>query len=193
MARSPPIAPVSVRTVPVGGPGEGAQGGVGRQAAACLVQAGLHRARAPADGQRDVALAQVGVVAQDDGDAQRQGQLLQRGQHGLGHLALFGSRLGVGARRGDVGQRLVTGAAVAVGDLAAQLGVARVDHDPVEPGPDARDGREGVAEAPGPQVGVLHGLLGVGPVAQDQARRAEGGDVPLLEPVCELLLHHPPL
>ena len=75
----------------VPGAGQGAQGGVGRQAAAGLVQAGLHRARAPADGQRDVALAQVGVVAQDDRDAQRQGQPLQRGQHGLGHLALLGA------------------------------------------------------------------------------------------------------
>ena len=95
-------------------------------------------------------------------------------------------------RLGHVRQRLVAGAAVAVGDLPAQLGVARVDDDPVEPGPDARHGRERVAEAPGAQVGVLHGLLGVGPVAQDQAGGAEGGDVALLEPVCELVLHHPP-
>ena len=179
--------------VGVPGAGQGAQGGVGRQAAAGLVQAGLHRARSPADGQGDVALAQVGVVAQDDGDAQRQGQPLQRGQHGLGHLALLGSRLGVGVRRrGQLGQRLVAGAAVAVGDLPAQLRVAGVDDHPVEPGPDARDGREGVAEAPGPQVGVLHGLLGVGPVAQDQAGGTEGGHVAVLEPVCELVLHHPP-
>ena len=96
------------------------------------------------------------------------------------------------SRLRQVRQRLVTGAVVAVGDLAAQLRVARVDDDPVEPGPDARHGRERVAEAPGAQVGVLHGLLGVGPVAQDQAGGAEGGDVSLLEPVGELLLHHPP-
>ena len=130
--------PASSRGSGVPGGGQGGQGGVGRQAAAGLVEAGLDRSGAPSDGERNVPFAQVGVVTQDDGHAQRHREPLQRGQHRLGRLPLLGPRLGAAARLLHMRQRPVTGAVVAVGDLAAELGVARVDDDPVEPGPDAR-------------------------------------------------------
>ncbi len=156
------------------------------------MQAGLHRARSPPDGEGDVTFAQVGVVAQHNGDPQRHGEPLEGGQHRLGHFGLLGAVVGAGALLHHGGERLVTGAAIAVGDLAPKLGVARVDDHAVEPGPDARDGRERIAEAPGPQVGVLDRFLGVGPVPENQAGRAERADVPLFEPVGQPLLHHPP-
>ena len=163
------------------------------QAAAGLVQAGLDRALPATDGQGDVALAQVGVVAQHDRHPQGDREPLQRGQHGLGHLGPLGARGGVAVARHALGQLAVAGPAIAMGDLLAQLRVAGVHDDAVEPGLDARDRRQRVTKAPGAQERLLDRLFGVGPVAQDEAGGAEGDRVPLLEPVFEPFFHHPPL
>ena len=78
-------------------------------------------------------------------------------------------------------------------DLLAQFGVAGVHHDSVEPRLDARNRRQGVPEPPGPQEGFLDRFFGIGRIAEDEARRAKGHRVPVLEPVFQPLFHHPPL
>src|SRR5207248_2503160 len=138
-------------------------------------------------------LAETGVVAEDDRHPEGLGQLRQRQADGVSGLRLAGDGLRQELGTGNVrhrGRRGVRPAAAVVPHLRA----AGVHQYPVEPGPGAVPDRDRCPEAPHAQKGVLHGLLGVSRVSQDQARRAVCGGVARLQPPSQLvgLRHGPP-
>ncbi len=157
------------------------------------MQPGLDGALASTDGHRDVALTQIGVVAQHDGHPERDREALQGGQDGVRHLGPLRAHGGIAVAGGEGAQRGIIGPSIAVGDLLAQLGITGVHDHAVEPRLDARHRGQRVTKAPGAQERLLDGLFGVRLVPQDEAGGAVGDRVPLLEPVFEPFFHHPPL
>ena len=137
-----------------------------RQAATGLVQAGLHRSRPPADRSGDLPLGQAGPVAQHGGDAQVLGQGGEGVEDRVGGRGHRGRRLGGVERPGCAGPR--PRGALPAWDLLAEVGVAGVDEHPVHPGLDALAVGQSAAEAPHPEERLLHRLLRVGGVADDE-------------------------
>ena len=82
----------------------------------------------------------------------------------------------------DVVQIVVGSTSSAMRDLLAEFRVAGIDDDAIQPRLEARAGHQGVPELPRPQERLLHGVFGVGSIAQDQVRGAHGTGVAVLEP-----------
>jgi len=143
-----------------------------------FVESRLDRSGLAADDDRNIVLAQIGVVTKDDDDPQMRGQVPERGHHVVGERDAPDGVLD----HGDVVQIVIGTSSITVRNLFAELRVAGVDHDPIKPWFETRARCQGITELPRPQERLLHGVLGVWSVTQDQVRRPHRTRVAVLEP-----------
>ena len=155
---------------------------LGEQSAG-LVQSGLHRALPATDRGCDLALAEVGVVPEDDDDSQMSRQILK----GVDQILRGCNAARCILCQRERGEFATRGEALAMRDLLAQLRVTGVNDDPVKPGFDIRAARKRSAKSPSPQERLLNGLLGVAAIAEYQAGRAEGTCITLFEPGIQIV------